>query len=77
MYKMLEKYNKIRFEIFKIMAQDICKGVKFIELYPAVAPNGVRGIYCETLMGGKKFWTDEELSRLFIKNNKEWKRFRL
>ena len=76
-YKIIERFNKLRFEIYKVMAQDICQGVKFIELYPATSPEGIRGIYCETIMGGSKFWSENELSRLFVRNNQEWKRFRL
>ena len=54
---------------------DICDGVEFEELYTAIA-NGETGIYCRTKMGGKKFWDEKELTKLFARKNKESKRFR-
>jgi hypothetical protein len=69
-----EKYLNI---IMKIMVQDICRGVDIEELFSAENDEGKKGIYCSTELGGKKFWTFEELEKLFISKNGEKGRFRV
>lgn len=78
MYKdLVTPHDFLRFSILKDMVLDLCDGVEFEELYTARTETGIDGIYCETKMGGKKFWSEEELVRLFARKNKEKKRFRL
>jgi len=77
MYKDLTTpHDILRFNLLKEMVMNLCEGVEFEELYTAIS-NGESGIYCETKMGGKKFWNEEELTRLFARKNNERKRFRL
>lgn len=70
------RHETLKFGILKDMVRDICEGVEFEELYTAIS-NGKEGIYCRTVMGGKKFWDAEELTKLFVRKNQEKKRFRL
>jgi len=76
MYKdLITPHDFLRFDILKDMVMNLCEGVEFEELYTATE-DGKDGIYCETEMGGKKFWCHEELIKLFARKNGEGKRFR-
>jgi hypothetical protein len=78
MYKdVVRPYDVLRFSLLKDMAQNLCEGVEFEELYSAVQESGEEGIFCRTKMGGKKFWSTDELTKLFVRKNRESKRFRL
>jgi len=68
--------EKLEIVLMKEMVRNLCTGVKLEELYAAVNETGLEGIFCSTQMGGKKFWSFEELEKLFISKNGEEKRFR-
>ena len=67
----------IKSNLLKTMVLDLCEGVEMEELYTAISKYGKDGIFCSTRMGGKKFWEVDELTELFVRKNKEKKRFRL
>jgi len=57
----------------KVMLAEITNGMKMEDLFPAQNTNGIFGIFCSTVMGGKKFWTYEELEKLFVHKIKNGK----
>lgn len=77
MYKdVSSRHEVLKFGLLKDMVRDLCEGVTFEELYTAISEDGKSGIFCRTSMGGKKFWDEEELTKLFVRKNREKKRFR-
>lgn len=64
------KGEKIRFEMMRIMANDICFNSVVEEAYPAVVGE-TKGIYATTDKGGKKFWSFDELLYYFARKNGE------
>jgi len=74
---MRTSYDLMKSNLLKTMVKDLCNGVSFEELYTATNENGESGIFCHTVMGGKKFWNEEELVGLYARKNREKKRIRL
>lgn len=68
--------EKVRFDIAKVMVEDITKNTKLVEIFPAKNEQGKEGIYCETSVGGKKFWTYKELEFYFYRKNNDKERYR-
>lgn len=68
--------GRVQFDVAKIMVEDITRNMKLIDIFPAKNENGKEGIYCETEVGGKKFWTYQELEYYFYKKNNDKERFR-
>ena len=70
------QHEELQIFLMKLMVLDLTYGVKIDDLWAAKNDEGTDGVVCFTEKGGKKFWTFDELGRLFARKNKETKRFR-
>ena len=58
-----------RFHFLRIMARDLCNCSEFVEELPCVI-KGEFGIFVETDMMGKMFWSENDLIKRFANKNK-------